>query len=72
MPFFEGIVLKLLESLDRPFIREFWSERSACAARGCWHKRRWPLFLIIFPHLLVVVVGGTLLLFTPEGIVVGF
>ena len=23
MPFFEGIVLKLLESLDRPFIREF-------------------------------------------------
>ena len=22
----------------------FWSERSACAALGCWHKRRWPLF----------------------------
>ena len=21
-----------------------WSERSACAALGCWHKRRWPLF----------------------------
>ena len=20
-----------------------WSERSACAALGCWHKRRWPL-----------------------------
>ena len=23
---------------------ECWSERSACAALGCWHKRRWPLF----------------------------
>ena len=23
-------------------------ERSACAARGCWHKRRWPLFLLFF------------------------
>ena len=22
----------------------YWSERSACAALGCWHKRRWPLF----------------------------
>ena len=22
----------------------FWSERSACAALGFWHKRRWPLF----------------------------
>ena len=21
----------------------FWSERSACAALGCWHKRSWPL-----------------------------
>ena len=21
----------------------FWSERSACAALGCWHKRRWAL-----------------------------
>ena len=21
----------------------FWSEQSACAALGCWHKRRWPL-----------------------------
>ena len=20
-----------------------WSERSACAALGCWQKRRWPL-----------------------------
>ena len=27
----------------------FWSERSACAALGCWHKRRWPLFLVIIP-----------------------
>ena len=26
----------------------FWSERSACAAPGCWHKRRWPLFLVIY------------------------
>ena len=25
-----------------------WSERSACAARGCWHKRRWPLFQVFF------------------------
>ena len=24
----------------------YWSEQSACAALGCWHKRRWPLFLI--------------------------
>jgi hypothetical protein len=23
--------------------KENWSERSACAALGCWHKRRWPL-----------------------------
>ena len=30
----------------------FWSERSVCAAFGCWHKRRWPLFLVIF-HLLL-------------------
>ena len=22
----------------------YWSQRSACAALGCWHKRRWPLF----------------------------
>ena len=22
----------------------FWSGRSACAALGCWHKPRWPLF----------------------------
>ena len=25
-----------------------WSERSACAALGCWHKRRWPLFCIFW------------------------
>ena len=24
----------------------YWSEGSACAALGCWHKRKWPLFLI--------------------------
>ena len=23
-------------------VPENWSERSACAALGCWHKRRWP------------------------------
>ena len=28
------------------YFRYFWSERSACAALGCWHKRRWPLFLV--------------------------
>jgi hypothetical protein len=22
----------------------YWSEWSACAALGCWQKRRWPLF----------------------------
>jgi hypothetical protein len=22
---------------------DHWSERSACAALGCWHKCRWPL-----------------------------
>ena len=59
---------RTLEVPERSLIG-FWSERSASAARGCWHKQRGPLFLIIFPHL---VVGGTLLLFTPEGIVVGF
>ena len=26
------------------FAHIFWSERSACAALGFWHKRRWPLF----------------------------
>ena len=25
----------------------YWSKRSACAARGCWHKRRWPLVSVI-------------------------
>ena len=24
-------------------VKYSWSERSACAALGCWHKRRWPL-----------------------------
>ena len=23
----------------------YWSERSACAALGCWHKQRWPLLV---------------------------
>ena len=45
-----------------------WSERSACAAHGCWHKRRWPLFLVFFPLVLVL----SLLAFTPERIVLGF
>jgi hypothetical protein len=26
----------------------YWSERSACAALGYWHKRRWPLFMVFF------------------------
>ena len=26
----------------------YWSERSACAALGCWHKWRWPLVLVFF------------------------
>ena len=30
----------------------YWSGRSACAARGCWHKRMWPLFLEFFLLLL--------------------
>jgi hypothetical protein len=42
---------------------DFWSERSACAALGCWHKRRWPLFLVIIP------LGGTVVIKTPEGVV---
>ena len=33
---------------------EFWSEQSACAARGCWHKRRWPLLLAVFFSLLLL------------------
>jgi hypothetical protein len=33
-----------------------WSERSECAALGCWHKRRWPLFLVIFPFLLTTAI----------------
>ena len=26
--------------------RQNWSERSACAALGCWHKRSWPLLIL--------------------------
>ena len=26
------------------FSGKYWSERSACATRGSWLKRRWPLF----------------------------
>ena len=26
----------------------FWSERSACANLGCWHKRRWPPQMAFF------------------------
>jgi hypothetical protein len=48
----------------------FWSERIACAALGCWHKQSWPLFLVIFP--LVLVLGGTDVIKTPEGVVVWF
>ena len=28
-----------------------------CAAFGCWHKRRWPLFLVIGPSVLSVTSG---------------
>jgi hypothetical protein len=47
-----------------------WSEWSACAALGCRHKRRWPLFLVIITLLLVGVF--TAVIKTPEGVVVGF
>ena len=30
--------------LNIPTLTRSWSERSACAALGCWPKRRWPLF----------------------------
>ena len=29
----------------------YWSEGSACAALGCWHKRKWPLFLIFWSDM---------------------
>ena len=35
-------------------VGHYWSERSACAALGCWHKRRWPLFQVHFSTYLVV------------------
>ena len=31
--------------------RYFGSERSACAALDCWHKRRWPLQMAFFSPL---------------------
>ena len=30
-------------AIDSPMPGECWSERSAFAALGCWHKRSWPL-----------------------------
>ena len=42
---FDQYVVKI-DGTGRPTVRNgkgHWSERSACAALGCWHKRRWPL-----------------------------
>ena len=52
--------------------RKFWSERSACAALGYWHKRRWPLFLVNYSNLILSCLV-TAVVKIPEGIiVVGF
>ena len=46
-----------------------WSERSAYAALGCWHKRRWPLFLVlIFSCFLVVLLVHAPLLKSQKGL----
>ena len=41
----------VLRTIKHSFLScfKFWSKRSACAALGCWHKRRWTLFLVIIP-----------------------
>ena len=31
-------------NLGRPLFLIFWYEQSVCAALGCWHKHRWPVF----------------------------
>ena len=46
-----------------------WSERSACAALGCWHKVGGFYFRYIFLLVLVLV---TAVVKIPEGVVVGF
>ena len=45
------------------------SQRSAGTTLGCWHKRRWPLFLVIKSFLVDFFIP---LFKTPEGVVVGF
>ena len=35
--------LKLGNKEDKVVLVHNWSERSACAALGCWQKSRWPL-----------------------------
>ena len=35
-------------------LKPFLVERSACAACGCWHKRRWALFLVFFRILVLL------------------
>jgi hypothetical protein len=50
-----------------------WSEQSAFAAIGCWHKRRWQLFLIFFHSCccFLVVIALTAVVKIPEGVVKG-
>ena len=40
---FPNILLEIESMTEIIASNNFWSERSACAALGCWHKRRWPL-----------------------------
>jgi hypothetical protein len=57
---------RITQSITWGFIFfDHWSERSACAALGCCHKCRWPLFLVIIP------LGGTTVIKTQEGVVIG-
>ena len=37
-----------MSEVENTFLHFYWSERSACAALGCWHKRRWPLSRAFF------------------------
>ena len=45
-----SVLLRTMSSLPSLFPKASlnWSEQSACAALGCWHKRRWALFLIYY------------------------
>ena len=45
LSFFVLVLVPLVHFISAKYLpRLCWSERSACAALGCWHKRRWPLF----------------------------